>query len=195
MRSEYVDDDTFRLLVSLCTPENALALRLARETGMRIGDVVRLKGEDIDGRLVRWTAQKTGKSAVAEISPDLARSLSRPAGLYVFEGQHGAAHRSRQAVWKNLKRACSRLGIHHNITPHSARKSFAVDLMKRQGIEAVQEKLQHDRITTSLLYAFADKLTADEKKENEPIGTINDEAIENFAFLVAEKVASLLKKS
>lgn len=38
--------------------ENALALRLSLETGLRIGDCLALRPEDIDGCVISYTAQK-----------------------------------------------------------------------------------------------------------------------------------------
>jgi len=47
------------------------------------------------------------------------------------------------------------------ISPHTARKSYAVSLLKAKGgdIEAVQAKLGHKYLSTTMLYALADKMS------------------------------------
>lgn len=63
----------------------------------------------------------------------------------------------RTTVYRAIKKAAS--NYVQNITPHSARKVFAVDLFQRTGdIGRVQEALRHDYLSTTLLYAFADVL-------------------------------------
>lgn len=144
--------------------ENALALRVSLETGMRIGDVLNLEKNSLRGRTIEFTAQKTGKKAKKVISKDLAKRLNQVSGKrWIFEGRYGDKPRCRQTVWKDVKKACKELHITENVGCHSARKTYAVDELHKHGLPSVQKELQHDRLSTTMLYAFSDLLSKDVK--------------------------------
>lgn len=139
--------------------ENALALRLSLETGLRIGDCLALRPEDIDGCVISYTAQKTGKRGKKKISADLAKRLRKISDKnFVFVGRFGDKPRTRQAVWKDVKKASKALKISENLSPHSARKTYAVEEFHEKGFKEVQKELQHDRAETTMLYAYSDIL-------------------------------------
>ena len=137
--------------------ENSLALRTSLETGWRISDVLSLTPSQIQGRTVRIVAQKTGKPDKKVISADLAKRLKQIASKdFVFEGRFGDKPRTRQAVWKDIKRSAKQLKLDGNISCHSARKTYAVEDFKDGGLAQVQKDLQHSDVNTTMLYAFAD---------------------------------------
>lgn len=137
--------------------ENSLALRTSLETGWRISDVLSLTPKQIQGRTVRIVAQKTGKADKKVISADLAKRLKQISGKdFVFEGRFGDKPRTRQAVWKDIKRSARQLKLDGNISCHSARKTYAVEDFKDGGLAQVQKDLQHSDVNTTMLYAFAD---------------------------------------
>ena len=69
-------------------------------------------------------------------------------------------HRTRQAVWKDLKRVQRAFRFEVNVGTHSMRKDYAVDLMEKYGdIERVRRALNHSDATVTVLYALADHLT------------------------------------
>lgn len=155
--------------------ENALALRTSLETGWRIDDVLHLRVSDLKGRTLSCIAMKTGKPDKKVISADLAKRLLQVANNgRLFDGRFGDKPRTRQAVWRDVKKAVKRLGIAGNVAPHSARKTYAVEDFKDNGLAQVQKDLQHDRLSTTMIYAFADLLTT-------------SEGIRGGAFLRAEK--------
>lgn len=159
MRADYVKPSTLDLIVNQLEPENANALRVSAETGIRIGDVLRLRRSDLRGNVLTFTAQKTGKSGRAQISARLRRDLNAYAGTeFLFPGSRGNATRTRQAVWADVKRVCRALGIRSNISPHSARKTFAVEDYHENGLDHVKKALQHDDTSVTLLYALSDVL-------------------------------------
>ena len=61
MRSEWVEPDALELLLTAMTPRTRLAMRMALCSGLRIGDIVQLRTEDIHQRMTVKEA-KTGKS-------------------------------------------------------------------------------------------------------------------------------------
>ncbi len=164
MRADYADKKLYKALFAHMQYDNALALRVSLETGLRIGDVLTLKPSDIRGRTIYYTAAKTGKRGRCVVTKDLADRLRRAAGsIYVFESRTRAdKHRSRQAVWRDVKRAAAALraaGLldDRNLSVHSARKTFAVYDMEQHGLLHTQRALQHRDKSTTKLYALSDK--------------------------------------
>lgn len=156
-RTHYLAPALYNKLYAAMQYENALALRTALETGWRISDVLHLGVADLDGRTLRCVAMKTGKPDRKVISADLAKRLRQiAANGRIFDGRFGNKPRTRQAVWRDVKKAAKRLELDGNIAPHSARKTYAVEDFKDNGLRKVQDDLQHDSINTTMLYAFAD---------------------------------------
>ena len=183
MRTNYLNPQLYNRLYSIMQYKNVLALRVSLETGLRIDDVLKLRPEDLKGQTIKGVAEKTGKPFKKVLSKDLANRLKEVTGKrFVFPHRLKAdKHRTRQAVWKDVKKAAKILKLDGNIAPHSARKTYAVELFKDSGLNEVSKELQHDRIDTTMLYAFADLLG-----ENQTNVRNND--LEAFADLVAEKV-------
>lgn len=184
MRTNYLNPQLYNRLYSCMQYKNVLALRVSLETGLRIDDVLSLRPCDLKGRTVRGTAEKTGKPFKKTISADLARRLSEITGeKYLFPHRTKPdRHRTRQTVWKDVKKAAHIMGVGGNIAPHSARKTYAVELFHDKGIGEVQNELQHDRLSTTMLYAFADML--DVKNSN----ICSKSEVDDLAELIAEKV-------
>ena len=140
----------------LLTPENRNVMRVCLHTGLRIGDVLRLRTEQLRPNF--WvTEQKTGKRRQVGLPRPLLEDLKSGAGKeWVFPGR-SRGHRTRQAVWKDVKRAAAAMRLPQNIAPHSARKVYAVELLSRYGdIEKVRRALNHDSEIVTLIYAMAD---------------------------------------
>lgn len=144
----------------LLTPINRLVMELCIVTGLRVGDVLAIRTAKL-GRRMTIREAKTDKSRRVSIPPGLLQELERQAGaVWVFPGARDPVgrHRTRQAVWKDLKRAAKAARIPANVGPHSARKVYAVELYRRRGLKAAQAALNHDDATVTLLYALADEL-------------------------------------
>lgn len=192
MRTDYLSPQLYNRLYSCMTFENVLALRVSLETGLRIDDVLSLRASQIVRRTICGTAEKTGKPYRKTISADLAKrlaALTPNKGGYIFPHRlNPMKHRTRQAVWGNMKKAAALMGVKLNAAPHSARKTYAVEMFKDKGLERTQKELQHDRISTTMIYAFSNMLCGTEHK------TQDIEDIELLAEIIAEKVAEKLKK-
>ena len=186
MKADYISPQVWKTLYSQMNYENALAIRLSLETGLRIGDVVSLPLTSLNGTEINYTASKTGKGGVCTISADLARRLKTVSfGGFLFPGREAGKHRTRQAVYKDLKIVAKRLGVKAHVSPHSARKTYAVTEYKTRGLKAVQRELQHDREETTLIYALADKIT----ESLIPSRSLDDESTVER---VAQRVVELL---
>lgn len=165
--SEYYNRAGLELLLTALMPENALALRIAMVTGLRIDDVLHLRTAQLrKGQRFTVRESKTGKGRRVYLPADLYRqALQQADTYYVFPGRlDGRKTRTRQAVYKDLCRAARLYRIDGrkvaaHVTPHSTRKVFAVDLYKETGsLDAVQTALNHSDPTVTLLYALSDEV-------------------------------------
>jgi integrase len=164
-KNEYLLQKEVDLILSALTPENRLVMRTALVTGLRVGDVLALKPERLKPHF--WvTEQKTGKKRQVGLPEPLLSDLRKQAGKYwVFPGRDPRKHRTRQAVWKDVKRAARAFRLPQNVGPHSARKVYAVDLMRKYGdIERVKRALNHSSETVTMIYALADMQLAAKNK-------------------------------
>lgn len=158
MRTEYLLDKEVDLVLGLLTAENRLVLRTLLHTGLRISDALQLRPEQLRPNF--WvTEQKTGKRKQVGLPEPLLSDLRAASGRWwVFPGADPRKHRSRQAVWKDVKRAAHAARLTVNAAPHSARKVYAVELLKKYGdIEKVRRALNHGGLEVTLIYALADK--------------------------------------
>ncbi len=165
MRTDYLDPAEMQHVLAALTPPNRLAVEISMATGLRIGDVLQLRTEQVehspDGRMT-IREQKTNKTRRVRLPKELHQRALRMAGRrYVFEGRlDERRHRTRQAVHKDLQRAAKLFRVRGCIAPHSARKIYAVEQLRRTGsIARVQELLQHSSEAVTMVYALADELT------------------------------------
>ena len=161
MRSEWIHPRDVGLLLALLTPPNRLVCQVSLACGLRVGDVVSLRTQDVINPYAWITESKTGRRRRLSLGKPLRAALIAQAGpVWVFEGARDKSrHRSRQAVWSDLHRAAVALRLKSNVSPHSMRKCFAVNLMQRtSSIDAVQRSLGHTDQATTLLYALANQL-------------------------------------
>lgn len=158
MKSKYVDKAELEKLRAVSAAEAWLPLWVSLETGLRIGDVVKLRKANLKPDGLHYKAQKTGKNGVASISAALRRELSAQRGKWLFPSPYKAGeHITRQCAWARIKAACKRAGIEpEGVSPHSLRKVFAVELYRDKGFKAVKEALQHNSAATTEIYSFAD---------------------------------------
>lgn len=147
------------LVLAALTPENRTVIRVALHTGLRIGDVLSIKTDSLGPRF--WvTEAKTGKRRQVGLPAPLLDEVRRGAGkVWAFPGRDPEKHRTRQAVWADVKRASIAFRMPQNVSPHSFRKVYAVRLRKKYGdLERVRRALQHNDLSTTMVYALADKL-------------------------------------
>lgn len=142
-------------------PGNRLACRVAAHTGLRIGDVLALRSDKLAPQM--WvTEAKTGKRRRINLPRGLYEDLRSNAGaVWVFESPRDPAkHRTRQAVWADVKRAARAFRLPQNVGVHSLRKHYAVEQLERSGgnYAKVQRLLNHADMATTMIYAMAYQL-------------------------------------
>lgn len=142
-------------------PQNRLIMQLAIHTGLRIGDVLAIRSDQLRPR-VTVRERKTGKGRRISIPAQLLRAIIAQAGeVWAFPGRSPERPKTRQAVWADLKRAAAAMRLPVNVGTHTARKVYAVRKLARSGgdLGAVQRALNHSDPAVTLLYAMADHLT------------------------------------
>ena len=160
MKTEYLLHREVEHVLAALMPVNRVVMRVCIHTGLRVGDVLALRTDQIAPRF--WvTEQKTKKRRIVGLPADLLADMRKIAGKkYVFEHSNNPErHRTRQAVWKDVKRAARAFRLPQNVAPHSARKVYAVDLLAKYGdIAKVQRALNHSGPSVTMIYAMADQL-------------------------------------
>ena len=166
MQSSFISDSEFDVVLRLLTRENALCCLVALQTGLRISDVLSIRTEQVKNKSFTVREQKTQKRRRIRLDEKLREELLIISGSeFVFEHRTDPTkHRSRQAVYLDLKRASKALRLTVNLTPHSTRKNYAVGLYSRYGdLQVVQKSLNHSHIEDTLLYALSDVLQRSDK--------------------------------
>lgn len=148
-----------------------LVLRLLYSTGIRLGELLRIKVEDID--LENSTIKIKGKGdktrtvlILDKLTGDTLRLLrewisGKPQDAFLF------GRLSPRAVQMAIRMYAQKAGIKKQVTPHKLRHSFATRLIS-EGVrtESVQRLLGHESITTTQIYAqVTQKATIDELKK------------------------------
>jgi integrase/recombinase XerD len=133
-------------------------------TGMRLGELVRLKVSDIDKELmvVHIRQGKGGRDRNVPLSPKLLETLRaywrwmRPL-TYLFpgvvDGRRVDAPGTGKTVWHACRVAAQRAGIAKHVHPHTLRHSFATHLLEGGAdLRTIQVLLGHSDIRQTAIY-------------------------------------------
>ena len=109
MKTEYLLNREVDLVLALLTRKNALIMRTALHTGLRISDVLALKTEQLAPRF--WvTEQKTQKRRQIGLPEPLLTDIKKQAGVkWAFQSNRTNRPQTRQAVWKDVKRFAGKI--------------------------------------------------------------------------------------
>lgn len=161
MTSEYLLNRELEHVLAALTPANALVCRVCVATGLRIGDVLALRTEQLKPQF--WVSEaKTGKRRRVNLKAELLADLKAQAGrIWVFAGARDESkHRTRQAVWADVRRAAIAFRLPQHVSPHSLRKVWAVEQLARSGgdLRRVQQLMGHSDANVTAIYAMAYQL-------------------------------------
>lgn len=159
MTTEYLLNQELGHVLAALTPQNALIMETVLQTGLRISDVLELKVDQL--RPSMWVREKkTGKMHRCGLNKALLAQIKAQAGpVWAFPGAKAGTHKTRQAVWADLKRAARAFRMPQNVGTHSFRKIYAVKLLERYGnIQRVQRALGHSSPAVTMIYAMVDML-------------------------------------
>lgn len=166
-RSEWVEPDALGLVLAALMPANRLVMEVILATGLRVGDAVAIKTEQVKRGRFTVREQKTGKTRRVYLPRKLQLQILQQAGrVWAFEGRTDwRRHRTRQAVYKDVKRAAAmfartgHLRRGQQVSPHSGRKVYAVAEYHRTGsLARTGAALNHDpeHLAVTMLYALSD---------------------------------------
>jgi len=143
------------------------ALSVSYGTGMRAGEVVRLRVGDIDSErmVIRVVQGKGSKDRDAMLSPSLLKLLRRwyqeaqtqrkmlPGG-WLFPGQNPVNPLSARQLNRGFHIACKEAKITKAVSLHSLRHAFATHLLE-QGVDirVIQVLLGHKKLSTTARYS------------------------------------------
>lgn len=162
MTTEYLLDREIDRVLAALMPQNALIVRTVLQTGLRISDVLELRTEQLKSSM--WVVEKkTGKRHRCGLPADLLQAIRAQAGKeWAFPGAKPGTHKTRQAVWCDVKRAAKAFRLPQNIGTHSFRKVYAVKLRQKYGsLARVQRAMAHSTPSVTAIYAMADTLLED----------------------------------
>ena len=148
MTTEYLLHKEVERVLAALMPQNALIIETVLQTGLRISDVLELKTADLKNSM--WVLErKTGKKHRCGLKNDLLRRILAQAGpIWAFPGRKEGAHKTRQAVWEDVKRAAAAFRLPQN-----------VGLLDKYGdLPRVQRAMGHSSPSVTAIYAMADRL-------------------------------------
>jgi len=142
-------------------PANRLVCKVAAHTGLRVSDVLSLESDKL--KLQMWvTESKTGKKRRINFPKQLYQEMKDQSGpVWVFTSPKDIRkHRTRQAVWYDVKRAAKAFRMPQNVGVHSLRKRYAVEQLERShgNFEKVRKLLNHADMATTMIYAMSYQL-------------------------------------
>lgn len=159
MTTQYLLNKEVDHVLAALMPQNRLIIETVLHTGLRISDVLELKTSDL--KCSMWVKEKkTGKKHRCGIPKDLLNRILAQAGpVWAFPGRVAGSHKTRQAVWADVKRAAVAFRLPQNIATHSFRKVYAVELLAKYGdLTRVQRAMGHSAPSITVIYAMADRL-------------------------------------
>ena len=168
MTTEYLYQQQIDRVLAALMPQNQLIVRVMLHTGMRLSDALLMRSDGLS--MSGWyTEAKTGKKRRYGLPRPLYEEIMEQAGPeWAFPGRKKGTHKTRQAVWKDIKRAATAFRLPQNVGAHSFRKVYAVKLMQKYGkLERVQRNLNHASGSVTAIYAIADVLLDRKLKERE----------------------------
>lgn len=170
---EKKDRQKFELFFKTTNTRNYVLFIAGANTGFRIGDLLRLKKEDVKGNFIEMTEQKTGKKRTIKINKKLKAVLKdylktiKDNG-YLFPSRVGGGNKpiSVRRAQQIIKAAAEKIGISDNINTHSLRKTFAYQIYEvTKSLSLVQEILNHSKETITMRYLCLSHLMLNDATE------------------------------
>jgi site-specific recombinase XerD len=146
-------------------PKHRLVLMVTYSAGLRVGEAVKLRPEDIDStrNLIHVRGGKGKKDRYTILSPVIIEELRaywkcyRPGG-WLFEGQKAGRHYTVRSAESVFDSAVEKAGIRKSVSIHSLRHAFATHLLEA-GVDLryIQELLGHSSSKTTEIYTHVSR--------------------------------------
>lgn len=144
---------------------DAAIIHLLLDTGIRVGELVGLNLDDIDGKhlhirrakggspVVKFLPARTRKAIESYTRKERRQLLKSKDSEALFLNQQSTRMNAR-AVQLLIPVWVERAGISKPVTPHTLRHTFATSLLNKTGnLLLVQKALGHRNVTTTQIYA------------------------------------------
>jgi len=150
-----------QILNSIDNLKHKAILSIIYGSGLRIGEVLKLRVEDIDSkrmrlRIIGAKGKKDRYTIIGQYTLDLLELYFKeyaPSG-FVFEGQFGGQY-STSSISRILFKAIDKSGVPKRGGVHSLRHSFATHLLESgTDLRYIQELLGHNSSTTTEIYTY-----------------------------------------
>jgi len=158
-------EEVWKIFDAVGNLKHKTILMLIYSAGLRVGESVRLKIQDIDSKqkLIHVRGAKGNKDRYTILSDVILEKLReyykmyRPKD-YLFEGGKGRVHLAERSVQNVFQRAVKVAGIKKQVSVHSLRHSFATHLIESGAdIRYIQELLGHSSMKTTEIYTHITK--------------------------------------
>lgn len=156
-----LDRNEVKALIDSCRkPRDRVVLMTAYGSGLRLGELINLKVEDIDSKrgFIKVVSGKGKKDRIALLPDTLLEELRayytlfRPTS-YLFYGRDKSKPASKDVFQSAYQKAKKRAGITKPGGIHTLRHCFATHLLENGAdIRSVQHLLGHSSITTTMVY-------------------------------------------
>jgi len=153
-------EEVAKILSSVYNLKHKAILMLTYSAGLRVGELIRLRPEDIDSKrmLIHVKCAKGRKDRYSLLSNATLKTLReywqqyKPLKL-LFPGPDKERHITIRTAQRVFEVACERAGVKKQVTIHSLRHSFATHLLEN-GIDLryIQELLGHKSSKTTEIY-------------------------------------------
>ena len=159
------EEEVIRILSTVTNYKHKAILYLIYSSGLRVGEVVRLKIEDIDSkRMLIHVKQGKGRkdryTILSQISLEILRkyaSIEKPKD-WLFPGGKEGTFLTERSVQKVFKKACKNAKVNKQASVHTLRHSFATHLLEAgTDLRYIQELLGHKSSKTTEIYTHVSK--------------------------------------
>lgn len=137
---------------------NYILFVMGINTGLRIGDILKLKVGDVQGSHISMREMKTGKQKRIQITASLKRELrwfneGREVGEYLLRSRKGKNRPiGRSMAYKILKSTAAEFGL-DEIGTHTLRKTYGYHMyMQTKNIALLMEIFNHSSEKVTLRY-------------------------------------------
>ena len=165
-------EDMRKILQTIKNVRDQAIILLLLHTGMRIGELLRVKMADIipsERKILLYLGEKNlhGRvvyySSVADQALRQWLALRKPTSDYLFYGYAGQ-QLSYVAAWMIMKKAVQKAGLEHKgYSLHSLRHTFATNMLNAGlRLEVLQQLLGHLTIDITLQYARISNVTRED---------------------------------
>jgi len=153
-------EEVLRIFTSVSNIKHKTILMLVYSAGLGVGEVARLKPEDIDSNrmLIHVKGSKGRKGRYTILSETALETLRQYWKQYkpvkwLFPAPDKERHITIRTAQRVFEKACKIAGIKKNVTIHSLRRSFATHLLEN-GIDLryIQELLGHKSSKSTEIY-------------------------------------------